>query len=56
MYVKVGHKFQRRYLIESVGIINTTSEAQLWSNRFTCEWDKERKKVMGGLRNVGRKR
>ena len=56
MYVKVGHKFQGRYLIESVGIIDTTGEAQLWSNRFTCEWDKARKRVMGGLRNAGRKR
>lgn len=24
MYVKTGNKFHRRYLIESVGIINTT--------------------------------
>lgn len=56
VYAKDGNKFHRHYLIESVGIIDTTGEAQLWSNRFAREWDKERKKVMGGLRNVGRKR
>lgn len=56
MYVKVGHKFQRRYLIESVGVINTTAGAQLWSNRFACEWDKARKKVMGGLRDAVKQR
>lgn len=54
MYVKTGNKFHRRYLIESVGIINTTREAQLWCNRFAHEWDKEREKVMGGLRDAVR--
>lgn len=47
MYVKTGNKFHRRYLIESVGIIDTTAEAKLWSNHFTREWDKERKKGYG---------
>lgn len=54
MYVKTGNKFHRRYLIESVGVIDTTEGAQLWCNRFACEWDKARKKVMGGLRNAVR--
>ncbi len=52
MYVKTGNKFHRRYLIEIVGIIDTTAEAQLWSNHFAHEWDKARKTVMGGLRNA----
>ena len=56
MYVKTGNKFHRRYLIESVGIIDTTAEAKLWSNHFTREWGKERKKVMGGLRNAVKQR
>ena len=37
MYVKTGNKFHRRYLIESVGVIDTTAEAQLWSNHFVHE-------------------
>lgn len=56
MYVKTGNKFHRRYLIESVGVIDTTAEAQLWSNHFTREWDKERKRIMGGLRNAVKQR
>ena len=54
MYVKTGNKFHRRYLIESVGVIDTTEEAQLWCNRFAREWDKAREKVMGGLRDAVR--
>lgn len=52
MYVKTGNKFHRRYLIESVGVIDTTEGAQLWCNRFAREWDKAREKVMGGLRDA----
>lgn len=54
MYVKTGNKYHRRYLIESVGAIDTTEEAQLWCNRFAREWDKAREKVMGGLRDAVR--
>lgn len=32
MYVKTGNKFHRRYLIESVGVVDTTVEAQLWED------------------------
>lgn len=47
MYVKTGNKFHRRYLIESVGVIDTTEGAQLWCNRFAREWDKAREKSHG---------
>ena len=54
MYAKAGNKFHRRYRIESVGAVDTTTEAQLWSEHFAYEWDKARKQVMGGTKNDGK--
>lgn len=51
-YVKSGYKYQWRYLIKIVSAIDTTTEVQMWQNHFAIEWDKARKKVMGGLRNA----